>query len=167
MTLGPKAGSTIAEFSRQFQYEFVSLLRTRHSTNRVRANAVYNEFIQDKDHVHMNATRWVTLSGFVGTIGKAGIARVDEDEKGELWIQWVDNTPKTLAKQVRLRFQPIRVDIRAMQMLSRVKLTMGRLRCRKEIGQRWMARRGNGGYWPIRSLVQERSLGQKKSALGW
>ncbi|KAK4687877.1 DNA/RNA-binding protein KIN17, partial [Tremellales sp. Uapishka_1] len=102
MLLGPKAGGTIAEFSRQFQYEFVTLLRTRHNTQRVRANAVYNEFIQDKHHVHMNATRWVTLSGFIQTLGKAGTVRVDEDEKG-LWITWVDNTPKTLAKQAALQ----------------------------------------------------------------
>lgn len=43
ITLGPKAGGAIAEFSRQFQYDFVTLLRTRHNTQRVRANAVYNE----------------------------------------------------------------------------------------------------------------------------
>jgi len=103
MLVGPKAGQTIAEFSRQFQYEFVTLLRTRHQTNRVRANAVYNEYIQDKHHVHMNGTRWVTLSGFIMTIGKAGIVKVDEDEKG-LWVTWVDSSPKTLAKQASKTF---------------------------------------------------------------
>ncbi|ORX37570.1 domain of Kin17 curved DNA-binding protein-domain-containing protein [Kockovaella imperatae] len=102
MIVGPKAGQTIAEFSRQFQYEFVSLLRTRHQTNRVRANTVYNEYIQDKHHVHMNATRWVTLNGFIMTLGKAGIVKVDEDEKG-LWITWVDSSPETLAKQAALQ----------------------------------------------------------------
>lgn len=100
MAIGPSAGATIAEFSRQFQYDFVSLLKSRHNTQRVRANAVYNEFIQDKTHVHMNATRWVTLNGFIMTLSKAGIVRVDEDERGHLWIQWVDNRPETLAKQV-------------------------------------------------------------------
>lgn len=101
MLVGPKAGKAISDYSQQFQNEFVSLLRTRHQTNRVRANAVYNEYIQDKHHIHMNATRWVTLSGFVGTLGKAGIVKVDEDERG-LWIQWVDNSPKTLLKQVSI-----------------------------------------------------------------
>ena len=105
MIVGPKAGQTIAEFSRQFQYEFVSLLRTRHQTNRVRANTVYNEYIQDKHHVHMNATRWVTLTGFVMTLSQAGIVRVDEDEQG-VWVKWVDNSPKTLAKQVSHSFLP-------------------------------------------------------------
>ncbi|BEJ10807.1 hypothetical protein CspHIS471_0102290 [Cutaneotrichosporon sp. HIS471] len=103
MSVGPSAGATIAEFSRQFQYDFVSLLKSRHNTQRVRANAVYNEFIQDKDHVHMNATRWVTLNGFIMTLSKAGIVRVDEDERGHLWIQWVDNRPETLSKQAALQ----------------------------------------------------------------
>lgn len=99
LAIGPKAGAAIAEFSNQFQKEFLSLLKTSHQTNRVRANAVYNEYIQDKHHVHMNATRWVSLNGFIMTMGKAGIVKVDEDEKG-LWITWVDNSPKTLQRQV-------------------------------------------------------------------
>ncbi|RSH93142.1 hypothetical protein EHS25_007495 [Saitozyma podzolica] len=102
MLVGPKAGATIAEFSRQFQYEFVTLLRTRHQTNRVQANKVYNEYIQDKHHVHMNATRWVTLSGFVQTLGKAGTVKVEEDDKG-IWITWIDNRPETLSKQAALQ----------------------------------------------------------------
>lgn len=101
MLVGPKAGATIAEYSRQFQYEFMSLLKTRHQTKRVQANKVYNEYIQDKHHVHMNGTRWVTLAGFIMTIGKAGMVKVEEDDKG-LWITWVDDSPKTLARQVSL-----------------------------------------------------------------
>ena len=100
MIVGPQAGQTIAEFSRQFQYDFVTLLKSRHNTQRVRANAVYNEYIQDKDHVHMNATRWVTLTGFIMTLGKAGTVKVDEDDKG-FWISWIDDSPENLRKQVR------------------------------------------------------------------
>jgi DNA/RNA-binding protein KIN17 len=100
MIVGPQAGQTIAEFSRQFQYDFVTLLKSRHNTQRVRANAVYNEYIQDKEHIHMNATRWVTLTGFIMTLGKAGTVKVDEDDKG-FWISWIDDSPDTLRKQVR------------------------------------------------------------------
>ena len=102
LQVGPKAGQAIAEFSREFQYEFVTLLRTRHQTTRVRANTVYNEYIQDKHHIHMNATRWVTLSGFIMTLGQAGTVKVDEDDKG-LWITWIDNRPETLKKQAALQ----------------------------------------------------------------
>lgn len=62
------------------------------------ANRVYQEFIQDKQHLHMNATRWVTLTEFVKHLGRSGIARVDETDKG-WFIAWIDNSPKALAKQ--------------------------------------------------------------------
>jgi len=63
----------------------------------VRANQVYQEYIADKSHLHMNATRWVTLTEFVKHLGRSGIARVDETEKG-WFIAWIDSSPKALAK---------------------------------------------------------------------
>ena len=64
------------------------------------ANRVYQEYISDKSHLHMNATRWVTLTEFIKHLGRTGVARVDETEKG-WFIAWIDNSPKALAKQVR------------------------------------------------------------------
>ena len=51
----------------------------------------------------MNATRWVTLTGFVSHLGQAGIVRVEDTEKG-LFITWIDNSPKALSKAVRTYF---------------------------------------------------------------
>jgi orotate phosphoribosyltransferase-like protein len=31
----------------------------------VAAKVVYNEFIADRNHVHMNSTKWLTLTEFV------------------------------------------------------------------------------------------------------
>ena len=59
---------------------------------------MYQEYIQDKHHLHMNSTRWVTLTEFVKHLGRTGVARVDETEKG-WFISWIDNSPKALAKQ--------------------------------------------------------------------
>ncbi|KAF8182288.1 domain of Kin17 curved DNA-binding protein-domain-containing protein [Pholiota molesta] len=87
----------IAGFSQQFQSEFVALLSRRFGTKRVRANQVYQEYIADKNHLHMNATRWVTLSEFVKHLGRTGVARVDETEKG-WFIAWIDSSPKALEK---------------------------------------------------------------------
>ena len=70
----------------------------RFGTKRVKANTVYQEFIQDKHHQHMNSTRWVTLTEFVKHLGRTGVARVDETEKG-WFIAWIDNSPKALEKQ--------------------------------------------------------------------
>jgi hypothetical protein len=77
----------------------VSDYRIRFGTKRVRANQVYQEYIADKQHLHMNSTRWVTLTEFIKHLGRSGIARVDETEKG-WFIAWIDNSPKALAKAV-------------------------------------------------------------------
>ena len=78
----------------------VLLSINRFGTKRVRANQVYQEYIADKSHLHMNSTRWVTLTEFVKHLGRSGIAKVDETEKG-WFIAWIDSSPKALAKAVR------------------------------------------------------------------
>lgn len=98
LVVGEHAGKHIQDFSAQFQSEFVALLSRRFGTKRVKANTVYQEYIQDKSHLHMNATRWVTLTEFIKNLGRSGIARVDETEKG-WFLAWVDNSPQALAKQ--------------------------------------------------------------------
>ncbi|KZT09179.1 uncharacterized protein LAESUDRAFT_810822 [Laetiporus sulphureus 93-53] len=98
LVVGESAGRHIADFSSEFQHDFVQLLSRRFGTKRVKANTVYQEFIQDRNHLHMNATRWVTLTEFVKHLGRTGVARVDETEKG-WFIAWIDNSPKALAKQ--------------------------------------------------------------------
>ena len=72
----------------------------------MKANQVYQEFIQDKNHLHMNSTRWVTLTEFIKHLGRAGIVHVDETEKG-WFIAWIDSSPKALAKAVSLSFQSV------------------------------------------------------------
>ncbi|KAL0574878.1 hypothetical protein V5O48_007090 [Marasmius crinis-equi] len=98
LVVGENAGKHISNFSQEFQSTFVSLLSRRFGTKRVFANRVYQEYIADKSHLHMNATRWVTLTEFVKHLGRTGVARVDETEKG-WFIAWIDNSPKALAKQ--------------------------------------------------------------------
>ncbi|KAK0462057.1 domain of Kin17 curved DNA-binding protein-domain-containing protein [Desarmillaria tabescens] len=97
LVVGEHAGKHISNFSSEFQSEFVALLSRRFGTKRVRANQVYQEYISDKHHLHMNSTRWVTLTEFVKHLGRTGVARVDETEKG-WFIAWIDNSPKALAK---------------------------------------------------------------------
>ncbi|KAK0487812.1 domain of Kin17 curved DNA-binding protein-domain-containing protein [Armillaria novae-zelandiae] len=97
LVVGEHAGKHISNFSSEFQGEFVALLSRRFGTKRVRANQVYQEYIADKYHVHMNSTRWVTLTEFVKHLGRTGVARVDETEKG-WFIAWIDSSPKALAK---------------------------------------------------------------------
>ncbi|DAZ94846.1 TPA: hypothetical protein N0F65_012535 [Lagenidium giganteum] len=91
----------MSEYSEQFETAFLENLRRRHSTTRVRANVVYNEYIQDKLHVHMNATQWTTLNSFVQYLGRTGKCMVDETEKG-WYIQYIDRDPRKLARQQEL-----------------------------------------------------------------
>ncbi|OQR82107.1 hypothetical protein THRCLA_11129 [Thraustotheca clavata] len=92
----------IQGYSELFEAAFLEILRRRHTTKRVRAHVVYNEYIRDKHHVHMNATRWTTLSGFVQYLGKTGKCIVDETEKG-WYIQYIDKDPQARARNEELK----------------------------------------------------------------
>lgn len=57
----------------EFHSGFFSTLRRSFGTKRVLANTVYCEYIKERQHVHMNATRWVALAGYVRWLGSQGI----------------------------------------------------------------------------------------------
>ena len=69
-------------FSSEFEKNFLETLYRRHRTKKMNANNVYQELIQDKDHVHMNSTKWTTLTDFVQYLGKSGKCVVEETERG-------------------------------------------------------------------------------------
>ncbi|CAD6889034.1 unnamed protein product [Tilletia laevis] len=94
----PGAGGLIDDFSREFQDAFVQLLSRRFGTRRIKANRVYQEYIADRHHLHMNATRWLSLSEFVKHLGREGIATVEDSEEG-WFLTWIDNSPGALARQ--------------------------------------------------------------------
>lgn len=86
------------QFSREFSQGYLNLLKRQFGTRRVPANRVYQEYISDRGHVHMNATMWLTLTGFVKWLGRTGKCVVDETEKG-WYITYIDRDPETLAAQ--------------------------------------------------------------------
>lgn len=69
-------------YTEEFEKTFMEHLRRSHPHSRVAAKVVYNEYIADRHHVHMNSTSWLTLTDFVKHLGKTGQCRVDETEKG-------------------------------------------------------------------------------------
>ena len=69
---GQNADRVIAGYSEEFEADFMELMRRSHPRARVAAKNVYNEFIADKYHVHMNSTKWYTLTEFVKYLGKTG-----------------------------------------------------------------------------------------------
>lgn len=90
----------IDEFSYEFAKAYLDILRRQFGTKRVAANRVYQEYISDRNHLHMNATRWVTLGGFVKWLGRTGKCIIDETEKG-WYITYIDRDPETIAKEER------------------------------------------------------------------
>ncbi|EUC47458.1 hypothetical protein COCMIDRAFT_3549 [Bipolaris oryzae ATCC 44560] len=89
----------INNFSNDFQRDFVNLLRTAHNEKWISANKFYNEYIRDKEHVHMNATKWSSLTEFTKHLGREGICHVKEDEKDGLMIAWRDTSAAAVQRR--------------------------------------------------------------------
>ena len=68
--------------AQEFEADFMEHWRRAHPSSRIAANVLYNEFIADRHHIHMNATKWLTLTEFVKYLGREGKARVEETPKG-------------------------------------------------------------------------------------
>ncbi|XP_034837917.1 DNA/RNA-binding protein KIN17 [Maniola hyperantus] len=92
------ASKYIDEFSKEFADGYVELLSRQFGTKRVNANKVYQDYISNRDHLHMNATQWETLTEFVKWLGKEGKCVVDETEKG-WYVAYIDRDPATIAAQ--------------------------------------------------------------------
>ncbi|XP_078533196.1 DNA/RNA-binding protein KIN17 isoform X1 [Lissotriton helveticus] len=88
-------------FSDEFKNEFLELLRRRFGTKRVHNNIVYNEYISHREHIHMNATQWETLTDFTKWLGREGFCKVDETPKG-WYMQYIDRDPETIRRQQEL-----------------------------------------------------------------
>jgi DNA/RNA-binding protein KIN17 len=84
--------------SKEFESSYMETLRRRHGTKRVNANNVYQEVIQDRHHIHMNATKWATLTDFVQYLGKMGKCVVEETERG-WYVQYIERDAGILARQ--------------------------------------------------------------------
>jgi DNA/RNA-binding protein KIN17 len=103
LLVGEDPKKFINDYSRQFQRDFLQLLRTSHGEKQVQLNHFYQEYIGNKSHVHQNATKWPSLTEFAKFLGREGICRVeDTDDKG-LQIAWIDNSPDALRRQDAIR----------------------------------------------------------------
>jgi hypothetical protein len=69
-------------YSEEFERCFMEHLKRAHPFSRIAANVVYNEYINDRNHVHMNSTKWLTLTEFVKHLGRTGQCKVEETPKG-------------------------------------------------------------------------------------
>ena len=72
----------VEQYSREFEESFLQHFRTAHRHSRILANKIYNEFIGDRNHVHMNSTKWLSLTAFVTYLGRSGKCKVEESDEG-------------------------------------------------------------------------------------
>lgn len=103
LLVGEDPKKYINDYSNQFQKDFLQLLRTSHGEKKVNLNHFYQEYIHNKEHVHMNSTKWPSLTEFAKFLGREGICRVEDDEKGGLQVAWIDNSPEALRRADAIR----------------------------------------------------------------
>ncbi|KAH8322494.1 hypothetical protein KR067_009486 [Drosophila pandora] len=93
-------GKFLHSFSKEFSDGYMELLRRRFGTKRTNANKIYQEYIAHKEHIHMNATRWLTLSDYVKWLGRTGQVIADETEKG-WFVTYIDRSPEAMERQAK------------------------------------------------------------------
>lgn len=98
LQVGEDPKKYINEFSNQFKRDFLRLLKTSHGEKKVHMNNFYQEYIRDKEHVHMNSTKWPSLTEFAKYLGREGVCRVEEGERG-LEIAFIDDSPEAIARR--------------------------------------------------------------------
>ncbi|ESW27360.1 hypothetical protein PHAVU_003G195200 [Phaseolus vulgaris] len=96
-------------YTEEFESTFLEHMKRSHRFSRVAATVVYNEYINDRHHVHMNSTQWATLTEFVKYLGRTGKCKVEETPKG-WFITYIDRDSETLFKE-RMKNKRIKADM--------------------------------------------------------
>jgi len=102
LVVGEDPKKYINEYSNEFMKDFIHLLKTGHGEKSVHINKFYQEYIANKEHIHMNATKWPSLTEFAKHLAREGICRVDENDKG-IHIAWIDDSPEALRRKEALK----------------------------------------------------------------
>lgn len=68
----PRVTQMFAPTAAVYGQLFFSATPSSAGTKRVHNNIVYNEYISDREHVHMNSTQWETLTDFTKWLGREG-----------------------------------------------------------------------------------------------
>lgn len=76
----------------------MDILRRRYPNREINANIVYTQLISDKNHVHMNSTRWESVRGFCTHLEQIGKIKMRWTERGAM-ITYIDKT----AEQSRIQ----------------------------------------------------------------
>ncbi|CAL1374509.1 unnamed protein product [Linum trigynum] len=106
---GQNPHRVVEGYSEEFENGFLDLMRRSHRFSRIAATVVYNEYIHDRHHVHMNSTEWATLTEFIKYLGRTGKCKVDETPKG-WFITYIDRDSETMFKE-KMKSKRLRADM--------------------------------------------------------
>ncbi|XP_027175566.1 KIN17-like protein [Coffea eugenioides] len=106
---GQNPNRIIDGYSEEFEQAFLEHMKRSHRFSRIAATVVYNEYIADRYHIHMNSTQWATLTEFVKYLGRTGKCKVEETPKG-WFITYIDRDSETLFKE-KMKNKRIRADL--------------------------------------------------------
>ncbi|KAM3081046.1 hypothetical protein ACMFMG_005003 [Clarireedia jacksonii] len=128
LLVGEDPKKYINDYSNQFQKDFLQLLRTSHGEKQVNLNHFYQEYIANKEHIHMNSTKWPSLTEFAKFLGRESLCRVEETDKG-IQVAWIDNSPEALRRQdaIRKKERQDKGDEEREQMLIREQVRRAQL----------------------------------------
>ncbi|KAL3461843.1 domain of Kin17 curved DNA-binding protein-domain-containing protein [Aspergillus heterothallicus] len=98
LLIGEDPKKYIEDYSKHFISNFLTLLRSTHGEKKVHINQFYQQVIADKEHIHMNATKWKSLSQFAAHLGREGLCHVEETEKG-LFVSYIDRSPDAMRRR--------------------------------------------------------------------
>src|SRR3989338_1182257 len=73
--------------SQLFEAGFIDILKRRYQVS-VLANRVYNEYIQDRSHIHLSSTFWSCLTKFVLHLRDSHVCAVHETDQG-FWVRYL------------------------------------------------------------------------------
>ena len=94
------SASIIKNNSAAFESTFMDVLRRRFPNREVPANIVYTQVIRDKNHVHMNSTRWESVHGFCCHLERTGKITMRMTERGPM-IRYVNREAEFEQSQQR------------------------------------------------------------------
>ncbi|XP_027178335.1 KIN17-like protein [Coffea eugenioides] len=106
---GQNPNRIVDGYSEEFEQAFLEHMKRSHRFSRIAATVVYNEYIADRHHIHMNSTQWATLTEFVKYLGRTGKCKVEETPKG-WFITYIDRDSETLFKE-KMKNKRIRADL--------------------------------------------------------
>ncbi|KAI3806398.1 hypothetical protein L1987_22302 [Smallanthus sonchifolius] len=106
---GQNPNRIVGGYTEEFESTFLEHMKRSHRFSRIAATVVYNEYIADRHHVHMNSTQWATLTEFVKYLGRTGKCKVDETPKG-WFITYIDRDSETLFKE-KMKNKRAKADI--------------------------------------------------------